>query len=68
LWAAWTMRRPLRLVCVGFSWVVDMGAQLDLFAPAVEKKRRLAAVMDKLNAKGSASIVRHGHQLKQETK
>jgi DNA polymerase-4 len=59
---AWTKRRPLRLVSVRFSGVEDQGAQLEMFAQADEKKRRLAAVMDKLNAKGSKGVV-HGHQL-----
>lgn len=61
--AAWTKRRPLRLVSVRFSSVEEKGAQLEMFAQTDEKKRRLAAVLDKLNAKGSAGIVRHGHQL-----
>jgi DNA polymerase-4 len=63
--AAWTKRRPLRLVSVRFSGVEDKGVQLEMFAQMDEKKRRLAAVMDKLNAKGSTNIIRHGHQLKQ---
>jgi DNA polymerase-4 len=62
--AAWTKRRPLRLVSVRFSSVEGKGAQLEMFAQTDEKKRRLAAVLDKLNAKGSAGVVRHGHQLK----
>jgi DNA polymerase-4 len=61
--AAWTKRRPLRLVSVRFSSVEERGTQLEMFAQTDEKKRRLAAVLDKLNAKGSTSIVRHGHQL-----
>ncbi|HEY8993972.1 MAG TPA: DNA polymerase IV [Lacunisphaera sp.] len=62
--AAWTKHRPLRLVSVRFSGVEEKGTQLEMFAQTDEKKRRLAAVLDKLNAKGSAGIVRHGHQLK----
>jgi DNA polymerase-4 len=65
--AAWTQRRPLRLVSVRFSSVEEKGAQLEMFGQTDEKKRRLAAVMDKLNAKGQTSVVRHGHQLKDET-
>jgi DNA polymerase-4 len=59
---AWTKRRPLRLVSVRFSGVEAPGAQLEMFGQADERKRRLAAVMDKLNAKGSKGVV-HGHQL-----
>ena len=63
--AAWTKRLPLRLVSVRFSNVEEKGAQLEMFAQTDEKQRRLAAVLDKLNAKGKAGVVRHGHQLKQ---
>jgi DNA polymerase-4 len=34
-----------------------------MFGQADEKKRRLAAVLDRLNAKGGGGVV-HGHQLK----
>ncbi len=64
--AAWTQRRPLRLVSVRFSGVEEQGRQLEMFGQTDEKKRRLAAVMDKLNAKGQAGVVRHGHQLGRE--
>lgn len=61
---AWKQSRPLRLVSVRFSGVEDGGKQLDLFAAqADEKRRKLAAVMDKLNAGGKAPRVQHGHQL-----
>ncbi len=63
--AAWTKRRPLRLVSVRFSSVEEKGTQLEMFAHTDEKKRRLAAVLDKLNAQGGNGVVRHGHQLKQ---
>lgn len=65
--AAWTKRRPLRLVSVRFSGVEEKGAQLEMFAQTDEKKRRLAAVLDKLNDQGKKGVVRHGHQLKTET-
>ncbi|MBI3884795.1 MAG: DNA polymerase IV [Opitutae bacterium] len=61
--AAWTKRRPLRLVSVRFSGVEESGSQLEMFAQSDEKKRRLAAVLDKLNARGRKDAVRHGHQL-----
>ena len=64
--AAWTKRRPLRLVSVRFSSVEEKGAQLEMFAQTDEKKRRLAAVLDQLNARGGKGVVRHGHQLKQD--
>lgn len=59
---AWRKRKPLRLVGVRFSGVETQGAQLEMFGQADEKKRRLAAVMDRLNAKGVRGVV-HGHQL-----
>ena len=64
--AAWTKRRPLRLVSVRFSGVEEKGGQLEMFGQADEKKRRLAAVLDKLNDKGKKGVVRHGHQLTPE--
>jgi DNA polymerase IV len=63
---AWTKRRPLRLVSVRFSGVEEKGAQLEMFAQTDEKKRRLAAVLDKLNEQGKKGVVRHGHQLKRD--
>lgn len=62
LQAAWTKRRPLRLVSVRFSNVEEQAAQLEMFAQSEEKKRRLAAVLDKLNT-GRAPTVKRGHQL-----
>ncbi len=61
--AAWTKRRPLRLVSVRFSNVEEQGSQLEMFAQADERKRRLAAVLDKLNDRGKKGLVQHGHQL-----
>ena len=61
--AAWKLRRPLRLVSVRFSGVEDGAAQLEMFAQADEKRRRLAGVLDKLNNRGKTAVVRHGHQL-----
>jgi len=61
--AAWTKRRPLRLVSVKFSGVEGGLDQLEMFTEADEKRRRLAAVLDRLN-EGSRNVrVRHGHQL-----
>lgn len=60
---AWTRRLPLRLVSVRFSGVEDGPAQLEMFAEADEKRRRLASVLDRLNDRGRAAVVRHGHQL-----
>ncbi len=59
--AAWTQRRPLRLVSVRFSEVEDATGQLEMFAQQDEKRRQLAAVLDRLN--GRATVVRRGHQL-----
>jgi DNA polymerase-4 len=61
--AAWKKRRPLRLVSVRLSGVEDGPAQLEMFAQTDEKRRRLAAVLDRLNAGGRSASVQHGHQL-----
>ena len=61
--AAWSRRRPLRLVSVRLSGVEGAAAQLEMFAQGDERRRRLAAVMDRLNQKGSSTVVKHGHQL-----
>jgi DNA polymerase-4 len=61
--AAWRKRRPLRLVSVRFSNVEETGVQLEMFAEADEKRRRLAGVLDQLNRHGRNAIVQHGHQL-----
>jgi len=60
---AWTKRRPLRLVSIRFSGIEEPVAQLEMFGQAEEKKRRLAAVLDKLNTGGKKAVVRHGHQI-----
>lgn len=59
---AWKKRRPLRLVSVRFSSIEEKPAQLEMFAEPEDKKRRLAAVLDKLNT-GKQPAVKHGHQL-----
>jgi DNA polymerase-4 len=58
---AWTKRRALRLVSVKFSGIEAGPRQLDLFSEDAEKRRKLAAVLDKLNGRGP--VVKHGHQL-----
>lgn len=61
---AWSRRRPLRLVGARLSGIEDGAGQLDLFSAAAdEKKRRLAAVLDRLNAGGAIARVKHGHQI-----
>jgi DNA polymerase-4 len=59
---AWARRRPLRLVSVRFSGIEDRPAQLEMFGETEDRKRRLAAVLDKLNT-GKQPAVKHGHQL-----
>jgi DNA polymerase-4 len=61
--AAWRKRRPLRLVSVRFSNVEESGVQLEMFAEAEEKRRRLAGVLDQLNRTRGGAVVQHGHQL-----
>ncbi len=61
--AAWTKRRALRLVSVKFSNVEGGEGQLEMFAQLDNRKRRLAAVIDGLNARGRKPIVSRGHQL-----
>ncbi|HVU24380.1 MAG TPA: DNA polymerase IV [Opitutus sp.] len=61
--AAWRKRRPLRLVSVKFSGVEDGPGQLEMFAETEAKRRRLAGVLDRLNAGKKSAAVSHGHQL-----
>lgn len=65
---AWKKSLPLRLVSVRFSNVEARGTQLEMFGQSDDKKRRLAAVLDKLNDRGKKSIVQHGHQLNRDGK
>jgi DNA polymerase-4 len=60
---AWNQRRKLRLVSVRFSGVEESGAQLEMFAQGDEKRRKLAAVLDRLNLGGKSAGVSRGHQL-----
>jgi DNA polymerase-4 len=60
---AWKRRRPLRLVSVKLSGVDAGPAQLEMFAQADERRRKLAGVLDRLNRGGRESVVIHGHQL-----
>jgi DNA polymerase-4 len=62
--AAWRKRRPLRLVSVRLSGVDAGPAQLEMFAQADDKRRKLAGVIDRLNSGGRESVVVHGHQLR----
>ena len=50
-------RRVLLLLATYF------GAQLEMFAQTDERRRRLTAVLDKMNADGRNPLVRHGHHL-----
>ncbi|MCX6937300.1 MAG: DNA polymerase IV [Verrucomicrobia bacterium] len=61
---AWSRRGALRLAGVRFSGLERGAAQLDLFqSDTDDKRRRLAAAMDRLNAGGRAARVKHGGQL-----
>jgi len=61
--AAWSKRRPLRLVSVKLSGVDAGPAQLEMFSQADDKRRKLAGVLDQLNRGGRDAVVMHGHQL-----
>lgn len=67
LQAAWTKKRPLRLISVRFSGVDEDATQLEMFTEVADKRRRLAAVLDQLNGCGRESVVRYGHQLAKRT-
>jgi DNA polymerase-4 len=59
--SAWRKRRPLRLVSVRLSGVEGGAGQLEMFAQADERRRRLAGVLDGINR--GKPVVRRGHQL-----
>lgn len=61
--AAWSRRRPLRLVSVRLAGVWGGPAQMEMFAQADERRRKLAGVLDRLNRGGRDAVVVHGHQL-----
>jgi len=61
--AAWAKRRPLRLVSVKLSGVDSGPSQLEMFAQADDKRRKLAGVLDRLNKGSRDAVVIHGHQL-----
>jgi DNA polymerase-4 len=61
--AAWTKRRPLRLVSVKFSGVEDPDGQMHMFAADDERRHKLAAALDALRATKGAGAVLRGHQL-----
>jgi DNA polymerase IV len=61
--AAWSKKRPLRLVSVKLSGVDGGPSQLEMFSQADDKRRKLAGVLDQLNRGGRDSVVIHGHQL-----
>jgi DNA polymerase-4 len=62
---AWGRKRPLRLVSVKLSGVDAGPSQLEMFAQADDKRRKLAGVLDRLNKGGRDAVVIHGHQLPQ---
>ena len=62
----WTQRRKLRLVSVRFSGVENSATQMEMFAQTDEKRRKLAAVLDKLNHGGKIATVSRGHQLSEK--
>jgi hypothetical protein len=52
----------LRLISVRFSSVEDQPGQMEMFSQNDERRRRLASVLDKINAGGKPAVHR-GHQL-----
>lgn len=60
---AWKPARPLRLVSVRFSGIEDGPEQLEMFSAADDKRRRLAAVLDRLNPSRGSPLVKRGHQI-----
>lgn len=60
---AWHKSRALRLISVRLSGVDDQPAQLDIFGATDDKRRRLAGLMDQLNARDKGAGLVRGHQL-----
>jgi DNA polymerase-4 len=61
--AAWSKKRPLRLVSVKLSGVDAGPKQLEMFGQADDKRRALAGILDRLNRDGRNPVVIRGHQL-----
>jgi DNA polymerase-4 len=64
--AAWTQRRPLRLVSVKLSGVEAPAAQLEMFAQNDERRKRLAQTLDTLKAQRGSAVVVRGAQIKSD--
>jgi DNA polymerase IV len=59
----WQKKQALRLVSVRISGV-DLGeSQLEMFSHEEDKRRKLAVVLDRLNAMSKDGFVKKGHQL-----
>jgi len=59
----WQKKQALRLVSVRISGV-DLGeSQLEMFSQEEDKRRKLAVVLDRLNAMSKDGFVKKGHQL-----
>ena len=59
----WQRKLALRLVSVRISGVDEGESQLEMFSQVEDKRRKLAGVLDKLNAINKESLVKKGHQL-----
>jgi DNA polymerase-4 len=59
----WKKKQALRLVSVRISGVDEGESQLEMFSQVEDKRRKLAGVLDRLNAISKDGVVKKGHQL-----
>jgi len=59
----WKKKQALRLVSVRISGVDEGESQLEMFSQMEDKRRKLAGVLDRLNAISKDGVVKKGHQL-----
>ncbi len=69
LWRkVWTDGRPVRLIGVGGSDLVETIHQMNLWDPGNEKERKLLQALDQISEKYGKQTIRRASKMKQETR